>query len=125
MKEFVYRIQDKQGRGPFKPGFTLKWLQQEKNLPPYFLEFPDLNLQTETNQNDFIGCACLNLDQLRKWFTPHEYQILKKLGFKLVRLEADKILRRSENQCVFSRTKRFDKNAVVMTLYLPDTELAG
>ncbi len=117
MTEYVYRIQDKQGRGPFSPGFTMKWLEQDKSLPPYFVEFPDLDLNAETRPNDFVGCACLCLMQLRKWFTPSEYRTLTKLGFKVVRLEVDKILRRSENQCVFSRAKRFNKNAVVMQLY--------
>lgn len=119
MTEYVYRIQDKQGRGPFRSGLTMKWLEKDKNLPPYYFEFPDLDLHAETNPNDFVGCACLHMEQLRKWFTPNEYQTLAKLGFKAVRLEVDQILRQSENQCVFSRAKRFNKNAVVMTLYLP------
>lgn len=95
----------------------MKWLEQEKGLPPYYLEFQDLDLNAETRPSDFVGCACLYKEQLRKWFTPSEYLALTKLGFKLVRLEVDKILRQSKNQCVFLRAKRLNKNAVVLMLY--------
>ncbi|TVP11783.1 hypothetical protein [Shewanella sp. KCT] len=116
MKATVFRVQDKRGRGPFQPGFTAKWLQQHKELPPYYLEF-DIDVRAEQAMGNVLGCACRDLEQLKKWFTEQEFKTLQKLGFKAVRLEVDRIIESSDIQCVFSRARQLRKGAVEVKLY--------
>jgi hypothetical protein len=40
--KFVYRIQDKKGRGPYRPGFSSQWVEDRDdhdNLFPWYQEF--------------------------------------------------------------------------------------
>ena len=45
MAEVVYRIQDSNGRGPWKPGFSHVWVEDRcdlVNLRPIVIDFPDI-----------------------------------------------------------------------------------
>ena len=100
----IYRIQDKTGRGPFRPGFTIKWIEGREdmgNLEPWFTEWPEFNVQEEMNVDEHCGCGCMTLEQLRRWFTETEYNKLRTLGFRAVKMNVDRILRSSE-KCVRS-----------------------
>ena len=120
----IYRIQDAAGRGPFKPGFTDTWLEDRsdadyKRLKPSFVEFPGiLGTMHMLAANYFCGSGCLSLDQLRLWFTPTEYATLRKLGYQAVQLDADRIVARSDVQCVFARKRAFRKGAKAVQLYV-------
>jgi hypothetical protein len=115
----VYRIQNKKGRGPFMPGFSHKWLDEKKDnellLPPWNVEFKDLNLIIMPGI--YYGCGCDSKEQLKGWFTLSEYSKLKEFGFNAVMLKVDKILAKSSVQCVFRRSKPLFKGAAVMQLY--------
>jgi len=113
----VYRVQDKHGRGPFKPGFTNKWLEHDKGLAPFFTEFPLLNLNAESTPDEFVGCACLELEQLKRWFTQSEFKTLEAKGFKAVKMDVDRVLCSSKNQCVFARKRQLRKGVVEVSLY--------
>lgn len=108
MSEFVYRIQDADGRGPFRPGFSQKWADDDfapgmKRLPTWGQEFGN-DLITRTGfAHEHFGSAVRNLDDLGKWFSPSEMHRLHFLGFHIVMMRAGRILAESENQLVIAR----------------------
>lgn len=101
----VLRIQDADGRGPYKPGFSGVWCDNFGAPPPptWMQEFP--GLLRRMNENAHYGAACRSVEQIRKWFTPTELLRLHLLGYRLVAMEADRILAESKNQIVFMRRK--------------------
>lgn len=121
----VYRIQDKDGRGPFKPGFSHRWVEDRPdhdNLIPWFAEFGAIHLKMERRCRG--GSACLSQEQLRRWFTKSEYETLLALGYEAVEIEADRILAQSEIQCFFECQKPLNKIAVSFPLYLTPCRLS-
>lgn len=117
----VYRIQDEYGRGPWRPGFSLKWVEDRNdldNLLPWFREFinESIDIRPLIIPRMILGCGCLTIQQLQRWITPIEYGRLLNFGFKAVALEAD-VLAQSDIQCVFQRTEPLNKNYLVIQLY--------
>jgi hypothetical protein len=112
----VFRVQDKDGRGPWKPGFSHIWVRVRRdhdNLKPFFMEFSiDFNSIT-----GHIGCGCLSVPQLKRWFSKREYKTLLSFGYRCVKIEAEKILASSDIQCVFSRRIPLNESVEVMRLY--------
>lgn len=116
----VFRVQGKDGRGPWKPGFSHKWVEDRRdmeNLLPYFHEWPGFDIHAELRNDEHCGCGCLTLEQLRRWFTETEYNRLRILGYRAVRLSADRVLRKSDTQCVFTRKRALRKGATEIALY--------
>ena len=110
----IYRIQDKFGRGPFKPGINQKWIKEKRSnadFPPFYIEFTDLPFLPG------MGCGCKDIETLRKWFSEDEYLALRNLGYEAVKLKVDKIMANGKNQCVFVRKTKFNKGAEVFALY--------
>lgn len=105
MSNRILRIQDADGRGPYKPGFSGVWCDNFGPPPPptYMEEFP--GVLRRMNENAHYGSACRSVEQIRKWFTPTELLRLHLLGYRLVAMEADRILAESKNQLVFMRRK--------------------
>lgn len=113
----VYRVQDKNGRGPWKPGFSHKWVEvrpDHDNLLPWYVEFGRVDRHAVIGMA--IGSACVSLDQLRRWFTPSEYAKLRKLGYEAVQMEAC-VLAKSQVQCFIQRAKPFQKDVEPVNLY--------
>jgi hypothetical protein len=116
--DFVFRVQDKDGRGPWKPGFSHKWVEDRPdhdNLPPWFVEFGRVDrlvLYGET-----CGCGCRTLDQLRRWFTKSEWRKLKKYGYRAVKIEIGRMLAQSDIQCVFARIKPLREDVEAVELW--------
>lgn len=122
--EYVLRVQDKEGRGPWRPGFSHTWVEDRDdhdNLLPWTLEFGRVDLQSFYGMA--IGCGCLTLEQLRRWFTPSEYQTLQRYGYHAVRMEVGRILAASEIQCVFERVKPLHCDVEPVELYAPNDKL--
>jgi len=113
----VYRVQDSDGRGPFKPGVTEKWLRE--NQPDELEPFPVPKILSAMAGARFrhIGCGCTALSQLRIWFTHGEYAMLLNLGYRAVEMWADEILLSDENQVLFSRKKTFKTATNYLKLY--------
>lgn len=117
----VYRVQDKSGRGPWKPGKSHRWRDaQDKSLLPWFLEWRGFNPKAESFPGEAIGCGCLEKEHLRMWFTEQEYMRLRILGYQAVAMKADRILKSSENQCVFARRQALRKRVNPFELYADD-----
>ncbi len=114
----VYRLQDSDGRGPFKPGFSETWVQpraDHENLQPWFIEFGRVDTQVLTGETS--GSACKSLEQLRRWFTKREYRKLKKFGYKAVKMNVNRIIAESDIQCFVGRAKPFCEEIEKIKLY--------
>ena len=101
----IFRVQDKDGRGPWKPGFSESWViprRDHDNLPPWYEEFGDISDQLFLFPH--FGVGCRTIKQLRRWFSKKEYSHLRSLGYRAICLEPDTIIVESEIQCVFGRS---------------------
>jgi hypothetical protein len=114
----IYRIQDKDGRGPWKPGFSHLWVESRldhENLIPCFIEFR--NVKNLSVYGMHLGCGCLTKEQLKRWFTKKEYAKLLGYGYQSVEMEVGRILGKSNIQCVFERSKPLNKDVFSFDLY--------
>lgn len=117
----LYRVQDDKGKDPFKPGFSKKWVRprlDQLKLKPWMAEFPDLIKSTYmTDKGIWVGSACVNLKQLKRWFSKKEYKTLLKYGYGAYAIDVDTILAQSAIQCVFTNDKPTFIDAVPIKLY--------
>lgn len=116
----VYRIQDLQGRGPFKPGFSHRWVEDREdheNLIPWPVQFPHILRNLKYYKH--VACSCETVEQLKRWFNPNEYRRLQIYGYEAVTMQVDQILGRSDIQCVIERRRPLRENVVGFQLY-PD-----
>ena len=114
----VFRIQDAEGRGPWKPGFSHVWVEDRPdhdNLVPWYLEFGDVTKWAIYGMA--LGTGCSTVAQLQRWFTPSEYSKLLGLGYRAVRMEVGRILAESDIQCVFERSKPLREDVEPIDLY--------
>lgn len=110
----LYRIQDKDGRGPFKPGFSHIWIRFRKdseNLKP--LIAPEI--ARIDGEHHAIGCK--SIEMLRRWFTKKEYRTLRRHGYQAVIIRDAKVLKEDETQSLFARTTPLNLNVVHFKLY--------
>jgi hypothetical protein len=104
MKTLIYRIQDKDGRGPYKPGMSAQWADKDRDestRQPFYYEF-GMDVIKKAIYGQSIGCGFRTIKQLRAWFSDSERAMLRSLGYNIVTLEADNILGESSNQLVFA-----------------------
>jgi hypothetical protein len=118
----VYRVQDAEGRGPWRPGFSDKWVEDRTDaefmrLKPIQDEFPNLDQQLGNMDGKHAGVGCETLAKLRQWFTKSEYETLLGFGYQCVCLNCDRIVATSDIQCVFVRSKPLNKNVRKVRLY--------
>ena len=116
--DFIYRIQDASGRGPWRPGFSHHWIEprsDHKYLKPWFVEFGRVD-RLLCNW-EYAGSACATVKQLRRWFTRGEYQTLKKFGYRAVKIDVKRVLAMSKIQVVFSRLKPLNVDIDEFELY--------
>lgn len=117
----IYRVQDAEGRGPWKPGFSQVWATDRPEseiakLIPIQQDFPNLRQIIENNAGKHFGVGCTSLPQLRHWITEAEYATLLKHGYQCVSLAAE-IIAMSDIQCVFCRHRPLFKNVKKVRLY--------
>lgn len=101
-EEMFLRVQDKDGRGPFKPGFSGNWRDPVGRDFPSVMEEFGLGWRDEIPCGWHCGCAFRKLDQVRDWFSAHECERLKVFGYRLVNI-AGKVLRESAHQAIIIR----------------------
>lgn len=102
----VFRIQDYLGKGPWKPGFSMAWASDRTSDDYLKIKSPDIRkirLASMMSDMPYIGYGCLSEDDLRIWINKEEYSRLKEFGYRSVFMTADRILMKTENQCLFSR----------------------
>lgn len=114
----IYRIQDRYGRGPWKPGFSHKWVEDREdlvNLPPTLRDYRGM-LEC-ANAGYAMGYGCKTIDGLKRWITPKEYEMLRGFGYKAVKMEVSKVLMETDTQVLFARSLPLNLNVVVFRLY--------
>ena len=116
--EKVYRVQDGRGRGPFRPGFGIKWADKEfapgmKALPTWMEEF-GINLVKKVMPGEVLGSAVRSINEISNWFSHTEQKKLQEFGYNVVCIEVDGILAESENQLVFKRKTPLSKNIKIV-----------
>ena len=104
----IFRIQDKTGRGPWKPGFSHKWLDEEgPPLPPAIYETVR-NFQgivTRANAKGmYLGCA-VREGKLSEWISESEMARLKCYGYFLVNAGQCQILADDGMQVIIASKK--------------------
>lgn len=115
----VYRIQDRFGRGPYRPGFTNTWADEDRSLsqcPSVFQEFGS-NPWRDIRKGEHCGCAFDSISQLRAWFSDAELEKLFFAGYSCVELEVDRVLAQSAHQLVFARRRPLRKVDRFITLF--------
>ena len=100
----VYRVENKQHRGPYQPGITEKWMDEKPyhNKETFMVEF-GVEFLNDRQPGEMFYCGFLDLSQLCNWFSFSELAKLRKLGFIVRIVDAHRIIHSSENQTVFSR----------------------
>ena len=100
----ILRVQDKQGRGPWRPGLSEKWVDawRTEHLPPIYQEFPAFFALVNAAHREglHIGCAARGRDGLLAWFSPMELLRLHDLGFSLVDASDCEVLAETPNQII-------------------------
>ena len=115
----VYRIQDREGRGPFRPGFSHVWADKDfapgqEELPPWPIEFGADLIERRGLPGEHYGSAVLKRRALDRWFSQAEQLRLAALGFHVVSIKADRILAESKNQVVFASRLPFAQAAIIL-----------
>src|SRR5208282_10475 len=116
----IYRIQDNEGRGPYRPGFSTKWLDDDPRalgLLPWFEEFGTSILRGTEGMH--CGSGCSSLKQLALWFSESEFKRLRNFDYSLVAMDVDRILAHSSVQLVFARYKPLNQDVKQMFQLMP------
>jgi len=110
----VVRVQDADGRGPWRPGFSQTWIDGDApadRLMETVMDLVPLHVLRALPDTMQYGCACRSLDALMRWFTPREKETLARAGYHPVRLRADVVLAETEWQLVIGRRRPFRDGA--------------
>lgn len=112
-----YRIQDDDGRGPFKPGFSEQWVRDEPDmtLVPWLFEIGPVHETALVGE--VCACVCDSVEQLKRWIDPDEYRRLLSYGYQAVKVQGGRVLGRSETQAVIARAAPLTIGAEPFDLY--------
>ena len=106
----AYRVQAADGRGPWRPGFSLTWIDGDApadRLVETVMDLVPADVLMNLPPGMMYGSACRSVDALMSWFTRRERERLKALGFHPVKLTADVVLAESAWQMVIGRRRQF------------------
>lgn len=114
IREAVFlRVQDRDGRGPFKPGMPDRWLDPEgRDFPAVHEEF-GLGWRDEIPHGWHCGCAFRTVEQAACWFSPSECSRLAALGYQFVSLRA-RALRESRHQAIIVRREPLRWRTIIL-----------
>lgn len=101
----IYRVQDHEGRGPYRPHFSHHWTDPDHEarnpLDPRCM-FDPLTMHLH-HGNDRYGYGFRTIEQAADWFTLTEMRKLMNMGYNLVVMEVDKVLLETDRQLLFWR----------------------
>jgi len=109
-RQQVYRVQAEDGRGPWRPGFSHRWIDGDApadRLTETIMDLMPIAQLSSLPRTMHYGCACRSLDGLLRWFTPIERERLERFGFYPVRLSVDRVLVESPWQMLIGRELPF------------------
>lgn len=111
----IYRIQGADGRGPFRPGLTEKWIGDPRwDQRPSLMEEFDMADIIAKVRGRHMGCGFRTPEQLRRWFDVNERAKLARLGFHPVTMTVDEIIAESPTQLVFARRTPLRVGAIII-----------
>jgi hypothetical protein len=115
-RQVVLRVQDQNGLGPYRPGFTESWVdgpESSARQPDFIREF-GWDAVHNVPKHMHFGFGFRNLDQLNNWFSETELKrLMTKYDYEVVALEADFIFRESRHQVMFGRSLPFTTGILV------------
>lgn len=104
----LYRIQDAQGRGPWRPGFSVQWIDPEKDdslCQPMMVDFPQwrkIMAHAQSRGLMHFGMAVRGIRGLHRWFTPDEIQRLRGFGYRLVIADSAEVIAETTSQAMIA-----------------------
>lgn len=97
------RVQDRFGRGPFKPGMPDRWRDQDGLDFPAIQDEFGLSWLEEIPAGWHAGCAFRYITQAARWFSAAECARMAQLGYRMVTLVGCRVLRESAHQAIIVR----------------------
>lgn len=100
----LLRIEDAERRGPYRPGVSHLWADEEgpPPPPPWGVEF-GMGILDLRKPGENMQCGFRDEAQLRRWFSLPELYRLQLLGYRIVEVDAVRIVAESKHQVVFIR----------------------
>lgn len=103
----VYRVQDREGRGPYRPRFSHYWTDPEHDarnpLEPTMMYDP--RTMVLRHNSDAFGYAFRTPSLLLEWFSITELHRLAELNYYPVTMLVDRVLKESPRQLIFWRNR--------------------
>ena len=112
----VFRVQDAEGRGPWRPGFSTTWIEADApvgRLTETLMDLVPPNTLRSLPRDRSYGCGCRSYASLMAWFTASEIRTLAALGYKVVELNIDGVLAESDSQVVFERFRPLTEGVTI------------
>lgn len=112
----IFRVQDAEGRGPFRPGFSRMWIDESEAaplLPTWMQEFGEDVFARLGRDGEHYGSAVRTLDGVTHWFNANERRKLAEFGFHVVSFRDARVLAESPNQLVFARRLPLNVGATI------------
>jgi len=116
----IFRVQDSDGRGPYRLGFSRFWVDDDGPAnAPWWTEIgvPIDVAHAWMDDDHHWGCGFSTIDQFCRWFSPAERARLDRFGYILVLLNPDRVIATTPTQVVFG-CKRPLRDAVEMRVKL-------
>ena len=110
----VYRVQDASGRGPWRPGFSQQWIDDDApagRLTETVMDLMPIEQIQALPMTHHYGCGCRSLDALMAWFTMRERARLFRAGYHPVSMRADAVVAESDWQVLFARVRPLSDGA--------------
>ena len=112
----VYRIQDAEGRGPYKPGFSDSWVDPdhiERNPTDVGTILERVGIIQGALKPGESGCfAVATIHELLRWFSPTERQRLGQHGYYIAAVKA-RVVRRWDNELGGAVKRRHRKGRAI------------
>ena len=103
---YIYRIQDKNGHGCYQQGASfINKLQDHNSNLDYPTPQDDKGIDRFLEKNEI--CGFKDLTQLKKWFTLKEIKFMRSNGYKINKIEVEKITAYGRKQVLAIKTKKY------------------
>lgn len=120
MSATLVRVQDRHGRGPYRPGLPALWSDYEDgyDCPPWWAELGEpIDVAHERCVGPYhFGCAFRSHDQLARWFNEREQRALDRLGFAVALVKPAVIIAETPRQVVFGSVEPLNRPLRTMKL---------
>ena len=106
----VYRMQDDDGRGPWRAGLSKYWRDDREGITETAMDLVGGINEMQSLPSGYVyGCACLSVEQLKQWFSEKERAILESIGYKIVKVKVSHIVACGKHQVLIASKKPFQE----------------